>query len=144
MKLTSAIYKGPKSLHVEGSAKTAHGEEGNSLISIGLWHFFVHVFYINWWQFCWWPFVGWFSDPLKGESWPPSKESKGHGLNHLVYVDCLLVFVYYGKPYCSSTKLLHQCGIYVKNLAHLRWSPYSPNASFELIVGFYMWAPLKV
>ena len=32
-------------------------------------------------------FVGWWKrDPLKGESWPPTGESKGHELNRLVYI----------------------------------------------------------
>ena len=31
-------------------------------------------------------FLGWLNDPLKGDSWPPNRESKGHGLNHLVWL----------------------------------------------------------
>ena len=34
------------------------------------------------WQF-FVTFLGWLSDPFKGESWPPTRESKDHDLNHL-------------------------------------------------------------
>ena len=43
-------------------------------------------------------FLGWLSDHLKGESWPPTGESKGHGLNHLA---CFF-FSHVFKKYPSS------------------------------------------